>query len=41
MAQGLLTLLVVAPVIFWAAYPYNKDRALPKPPRHLLVEVRL
>lgn len=37
MAQGLLLLLVVAPVIFWAAYRYYKDRALPEPPRNLLL----
>ena len=37
MSQGLLTLLVVVPVLFWAAYHYHKDRHLPEPPANLLL----
>jgi RsiW-degrading membrane proteinase PrsW (M82 family) len=35
--EGLLTLPVIVPVIFWAAYHYHKDRHLPEPPGHLLL----
>ena len=35
MQQGLLTLPVLVPVLFWAAYHYNKDRHLPEPPGNL------
>ena len=31
MLQGLLTLPIVLPVLFWAAYHYHKDRHLPEP----------
>ena len=31
MQNGLLTLPVLAPVLFWAAYHYHKDRHLPEP----------
>jgi len=31
MSQVLLTLPVLVPVLFWAAYHYYKDRALPEP----------
>jgi len=37
MRQGLLILPVVAPVLFWAAYHYHKDRDLPEPPGNLLL----
>lgn len=37
MPNGLLTLPVVLPVIFWAAYHYHKDRHLPEPPGNLLL----
>ena len=37
MQQGLLVLPVVAPVLFWAAYHYYKDRDLPEPPGNLLL----
>ena len=37
MQQGLLILPVVAPVLFWAAYHYYKDRDLPEPPGNLLL----
>ena len=37
MHQGLLTLPVVVPVVFWAAYHYHKDRHLPEPPGNLLL----
>lgn len=32
-----LILPIVAPVIFWAAYHYHKDRHLPEPPLNLLL----
>ncbi len=35
MQQILLILPVLAPVIFWAAYHYHKDRHLPEPPLNL------
>ena len=31
MLEGLLTLPVIVPVLFWAAYHYHKDRHLPEP----------
>ena len=37
MQQVLLILPVVAPVLFWAAYHYHKDRHLPEPPGNLLL----
>ncbi len=37
MLQGLLTLPVIVPVVFWAAYHYHKDRHLPEPPGNLLL----
>ncbi len=37
MLQGLLTLPVIVPVLFWAAYHYHKDRHLPEPPGNLLL----
>jgi RsiW-degrading membrane proteinase PrsW (M82 family) len=37
MPQGLLTLLVLVPVLFWAGYHYHKDRHLPEPPGNLLL----
>jgi len=37
MQQGLLILPVIAPVLFWAAYHYYKDRDLPEPPGNLLL----
>jgi RsiW-degrading membrane proteinase PrsW (M82 family) len=37
MQQGLLILPVVAPVLFWGAYHYYKDRDLPEPPANLLL----
>ena len=37
MIQGLLTLPVIVPVLFWGAYHYHKDRHLPEPPGHLLL----
>ena len=37
MQHGLLLLPVVAPVLFWAAYHYHKDRVLPEPPGNLLL----
>lgn len=36
MLEGLLTLPVIVPVLFWAAYHYHKDRHLPEPPLNLL-----
>ena len=36
MLQGLLTLPVILPVLFWAAYHYHKDRYLPEPPLNLV-----
>ena len=35
MIQGLLTLPVLLPVVFWAVYHYHKDRHLPEPPANL------
>ena len=35
MIQGLLTLPVLLPVLFWAGYHYHKDRHLPEPPGNL------
>ena len=35
MLEGLLTLPVLLPVLFWAAYHYHKDRHLPEPPGNL------
>lgn len=32
-----MALLIVIPVIFWAAYHYHKDRHLPEPPQNLLL----
>ena len=37
MYLGLLALPIIAPVIFWSAYHYHKDRALPEPPGNLLL----
>ena len=37
MLQGLLTLPILVPVLFWAAYHYHKDRHLPEPPGNLLL----
>lgn len=37
MLEGLLTLPVLLPVLFWAAYHYHKDRALPEPVPNLLL----
>jgi RsiW-degrading membrane proteinase PrsW (M82 family) len=37
MQHGLLILPVVAPVVFWAAYHYHKDRHLPEPAGNLLL----
>lgn len=37
MLKGLLTLPVIVPVLFWAAYHYYKDRHLPEPVSHLLL----
>ena len=37
MPNGLLTLPIVLPVIFWAAYHYHKDRHLPEPLGNLLL----
>ena len=37
MLDGLLTLPVLLPVLFWAAYHYHKDRHLPEPPGNLLL----
>lgn len=37
MAQELLILPVVAPVLFWAAYHYHKDRHLPEPTGNLVL----
>ena len=36
MLQGLLTLPVLVPVLFWSAYHYHKDRHLPEPALNLL-----
>ena len=35
MLEGLLTLPVLLPVLFWSAYHYYKDRHLPEPPQNL------
>lgn len=37
MPHGLLTLPILVPVLFWAAYHYHKDRHLPEPPGNLLL----
>ena len=37
MQQVLMTLPVVIPVIFWAAYHYHKDRHLPEPASNLAI----
>ena len=37
MIEGLLTLPVIVPVLFWAAYHYHKDRHLPEPAGNLLL----
>ncbi len=37
MLDGLLTLPVLLPVLFWAGYHYHKDRHLPEPPFNLLL----
>ena len=37
MLEGLLTLPVLLPVLFWAGYHYHKDRHLPEPPLNLLL----
>ena len=37
MIEGLLTLPVVLPVLFWAVYHYHKDRHLPEPVSHLAI----
>jgi len=37
MLEGLLTLPILLPVLFWAAYHYHKDRHLPEPPGNLLL----
>ena len=37
MLNGLLTLPVLLPVVFWAGYHYHKDRHLPEPPANLAV----
>jgi RsiW-degrading membrane proteinase PrsW (M82 family) len=37
MAQELLILPVVVPIVFWAAYHYHKDRHLPEPAGHLVL----
>ena len=37
MHQGLLTIPVVVPVVFWAAYHYHKDRVLPEPTGNLVL----
>jgi len=39
--EGLLTLPVVLPVLFWAAYHYHKDRHLPEPVGHLVLAFAL
>jgi len=35
--QGLLTLPIILPIVFWSAYHYHKDRHLPEPPLNLLL----
>lgn len=37
MQQSILLLPIAAPVLFWAAYHYHKDRHLPEPPLNLLL----
>ncbi len=37
MLDGLMTLPVLVPVLFWAGYHYHKDRHLPEPPLNLLL----
>lgn len=37
MLEGLLTLPVIVPVLFWAGYHYHKDRHLPEPAGNLLL----
>ena len=37
MAQELLILPVVVPIVFWAAYHYHKDRHLPEPAGNLVL----
>ena len=37
MQQSLLYLPIALPLLFWAAYHYHKDRALPEPPQNLLL----
>ncbi len=37
MPQGLLTLPIILPIVFWSAYHYHKDRHLPEPPLNLLL----
>ena len=37
MPQGLLTLPIILPIVFWSAYHYHKDRHLPEPPVNLLL----
>lgn len=37
MQHGLLTLPVVVPILFWAAYHYYKDRHLPEPAGNLVM----
>ena len=37
MLQGLLTLPILFPVLFWAAYHYHKDRHLPEPLGNLVL----
>jgi len=41
MLEGLLTLPVIVPVLFWAGYHYHKDRHLPEPPGNLLLSFAL
>lgn len=41
MQEVLLMLPIVAPVLFWSAYHYHKDRHLPEPPGHLLLAFTL
>ena len=39
--KGLLTLPVIVPVLFWAAYHYHKDRHLPEPVGNLALSFAL
>ena len=41
MRHGLLLLPVIAPILFWAAYHYHKDRHLPEPAGNLLLSFGL